>query len=1217
MPEIPIKQALNKAYIKARPEREAIERFKANFITLLDSIRAGPAETEEHLKNLVSDFLKKTWYDPDYNINTSARIDLVIHTGKTAATGIGVIIEAKRPGNKTEMISRTNLNAKAAQELLLYYLRETVDNNNLELKHLIITNTQEWYIFDARDFYHCFSQDKELLKLYGDFKSGSLLEKDNAFFYNQIAAPSIQANEQKLNYTYFNIAEYEKIIRSSDKEADNKLISLYKLLSPAHLLKLPFANDSNSLNQNFYSELLYIMGLSEDKEGGKKIIVRNKPTDRQEGSLLENTIFRLSDYNLTENELFEYALELVITWINRILFLKLLESQQIQYQKGNPGYAFLNTGKVKNYSDLHTLFFNVLAKRHEERGDNIKKRYGAIPYLNSSLFDMTPMEKTYFSISNLPEAEIGIYSGTVLKQTDGKKRAGKINTLEYIFEFLNAYDFSSEGSESIQEENKTLINAAVLGLIFEKINGYKDGSYFTPGFITTYICREVIRNVVINKFNEAKGWTAQTLDDVFNKIEDIPEANKIINSITICDPAVGSGHFLVSALNEIIAIKSDLGVLADSKGRRLKGYKVEVVNDELMVFDENGDFYTYNYRNEESRRIQETVFQEKRRIIENCLFGVDINPNSVKICRLRLWIELLKNAYYTAESNYTELETLPNIDINIKCGNSLISRFDLDIDLKAELKKLKYTVKDYQEAVYQYKNAVSKDEKAKLDTLILDIKNNFRGEAEKHTKLNRNKYRLHAELAALSQQEFFDLPQKEKEKKDMKISELSEKIAVIDRQIEEINTNKIYDNAFEWRFEFPEVLNDDGDFMGFDAVIGNPPYIFTRDEGFTEAEKAFFYTNFKYQDYQLNTFTLFTENGYNLVKAKGSFGYIMPNNWLTISSDKKFRDFIVSNSSNLMITNNLHKVFIGANVDTSILIFEKNTPNYVTLIESSSPDIYNVISRQNYKNLLSKSIIHIRKQDNGLLIVDRINSQSCSLDNLVVVSTGLKAYQIGKGKPLQTKEDKENRVYHSTKKINKSYGKYLQGVDVKRYALTWSGEYLSYGDWLAEPRKSVPFKGPRILIRQIPSALPYMINAVYTDEPYYNDINSMVIFSDDKECLKYILGILNSKAISFWFNKEFDKMQRNIFPQFKVNELKTFPVPMLDFSKKVDIKKRDKLVVLVDKMLELKAGERLNAAQLKEIQRLDDKIDKFVYELYNLTEEEIRIIENPLSEANK
>ena len=108
-------------------------------------------------------------------------------------------------------------------------------------------------------------------------------------------------------------------------------------------------------------------------------------------------------------------------------------------------------------------------------------------------------------------------------------------------------------------------------------------------------------------------------------------------------------------------------------------------------------------KNKESQRIQETLFHEKQTIIENCLFGVDINPNSVKICRLRLWIELLKNAYYRTNTN--ELETLPNIDINIKCGNSLISRFGLDADLKDALKKSKLSIGAYKNAVKTYRNA--------------------------------------------------------------------------------------------------------------------------------------------------------------------------------------------------------------------------------------------------------------------------------------------------------------------------------------------------------------------------------------------------------------------------------------------------------------------------------------------------------------------------------
>jgi hypothetical protein len=1205
MPEIPIKEALNKAYIKVRPERTAIERFKANFITLLDTIKEKPGETEEFLKNLVSAFLKKTWYDPDYFINTAARFDLVIHTGSTATTPIGVIIEAKRPGNKSEMISKANLNAKAMQELLLYYLRETIDNKNLELKHLIITNSLEWFVFDVRDFYHCFSENKELIKLYNDFKAGSLLEKDSTFFYSQIAAPYIKTNEANLNYTYFNITDYERIIRSQDKEADNNLIGLYKLLSPAHLLKLRFANDSNSLNQNFYSELLYIMGLCEDKENGKKVIVRNKAGKRQDGSLIENAIFRLSSYTLTENELFEFALELTITWIDRILFLKLLESQQLQYQKGNHDYAFLNSGRVKSYSDLQTLFFDVLAKKPEERRENIKKRYGNIPYLNSSLFDMTSMEQSYFSISSLPEAEIDVYSGTVLKDAEGRKRTGAINALEYIFEFLDAYDFSSEGSEEIQEENKTLINASVLGLIFEKINGYQDGSYFTPGFITTYICQEVIRNTVINKFNEVKGWSAKTLDDVFNKIDDMLEANKIINSITICDPAVGSGHFLVSALNEIIAIKSDLGVLVDNRGRRLKGYKAEVVNDELMIFDENGNFYAYNYRNEESRRIQETIFQEKRQIIENCLFGVDINHNSVKICRLRLWIELLKNAYYTEKSKYTQLETLPNIDINIKCGNSLISRFDIDIDLKEELQKNKLSVKEYQEAVRDYKNTETKEEKAKLDKLIMEIKNSFRGEAEKHGKLSQRKYRLHAEMVTMTQQELFEISGKEKKQKEKRIQEIPDEIALIDRQIEDIKTNKIYNNAFEWRFEFPEILNDNGDFIGFDAVIGNPPYIFTRGEGFSVSEKEYYYSRFRNQNYQLNTFTLFTEFAHSLLRCHGNFGYIMPNNWLTIGTSKTFRDFLISNTGSVTIINNLHKVFYEANVDTSILLFTKSAPTDVRLVESPRPEEYNVISILKPDSLLKEKIIQIKthKGNADKNIIKKIECNTISLGSIVTVKSGLKAYETGKGNPIQTDEMKKNRIYHSKKKEDKYYRPYLEGKDVKRYKIDWSGLYLKYGDNLAAPRKPELFKGERILVRQIPSLPPYSINAVLTDKNYVNDINSMIIISPTEYSLRYILGIINSSVITYWFDITFDKLQRGIFPQFKVNELSQFPVPKLDLSKKKDKNLYEKIISLVDSI----NNQSLSGHELLKI---NEQIENLVFTLFNLTEAEIGIITN-------
>ncbi|MFZ4102045.1 MAG: DUF7149 domain-containing protein, partial [Sphingobacterium thalpophilum] len=603
------KKALNKAFLKVKPNRTEIEGFKTNLIRLLD--RTNDTESEEFHKNLVSDFLKDTYYKLNHFINTKGRNDLVIHNGPESKTSVGVIIEAKKPTNKSEMVTTTRLNAKAFQELVLYYLRERITHKNLEVKHLVITNINEWFIFDATAFDRLFAQNKNLVKQFQDFEAGRLAETKTDFFYKQIAEPYIVSITTSIEFTYFNLQDYQKPLRNADKSDDNTLIALFKLLSPEHLLKLPFTNDSNSLDKRFYSELLHIIGLTETKDGGKKLITRNKEGERNSGSILEDAIIQLDSLDklsrldrpaqygsTTQERLFNIGLELSITWINRILFLKLLEAQLITYHKGDASYSFLNRDKIKDFDDLNSLFFQVLAKKQDERNQDVKLLFEQVPYLNSSLFEPTELEHNTLFISNLKdEKTIPIISSTVLKNEQGKKRTGTISTIEYLFEFLNAYDFSSEGSEEIQEDNKSLINASVLGLIFEKINGYKDGSFFTPGFITMYMCRETIRKAVVQKFNETKNWNCAGLDEIYNKIEDRKEANEIVNSIKICDPAVGSGHFLVSALNEMIAVKNDLKILQDREGRRLKEYQVEVVNDELIVTDEEGELFEYSPNN--------------------------------------------------------------------------------------------------------------------------------------------------------------------------------------------------------------------------------------------------------------------------------------------------------------------------------------------------------------------------------------------------------------------------------------------------------------------------------------------------------------------------------------------------------------------------------------------------------------------------------------------
>jgi type II restriction/modification system DNA methylase subunit YeeA len=298
----------------------------------------------------------------------------------------------------------------------------------------------------------------------------------------------------------------------------------------------------------------------------------------------------------------------------------------------------------------------------------------------------------------------------------------------------------------------------------------------------------------------------------------------------------------------MITIKHELRILQDSESKLLSGYSVAVENDELIVTDLMADdevLFQYNPQDKESERVQKTLFQEKQTIIENCLFGVDINPNSVKICRLRLWIELLKNAYYTEYTSLSPweragvrvLETLPNIDINIKCGNSLISRFPLDVDLKDALRKSRWNIESYKIAVATYRNARSKEEKREMERLIADIKSDFRSEIANNDPKIKRKAKLGGELYNLtSQTGIFEESAKQKNERKKRVAKLEQELNKVSTEIEEIKHNKIYENAFEWRFEFPEVLDEEGNFVGFDVVIGNPPYIRIQDMASSELD---------------------------------------------------------------------------------------------------------------------------------------------------------------------------------------------------------------------------------------------------------------------------------------------------------------------------------------------------------------------------------------------
>ncbi|GAA8831225.1 class I SAM-dependent DNA methyltransferase [Helicobacter pylori] len=1150
------------------PNKEQLKAFETAFNAFLET---NPQENENHHNDAFNDLLKGIF---KYKVKPTKKIDSAILNENNE---VEVIIEFKAIKNPNEFIKKGDLNVKALHESLFYYLIERKNGNN-NLKHLILATIKELYIIDANEF-EVFNKDKEIEKAFKNCHDRKGNDTRTKAFYDA-CQKRLNELDRSLKYHYIPLKK-------------ENLALIYQALSPNFLLKIPKYSDANTLNKDFYEELLYILGLEEQNEKGK-ILIKPSRTQNSLSDALKKKYKNLDD---------EEVMALLIAWNNRILFLRLLESLLISFK--HFGKSFLTTENFNDFNALNTLFFEVLAKKNSERLPEIKedKILEKIPYLNSSLFDQTPLELKGHEIKLLDNKKLEIYKNSVLKKhEDDQKDLKPLPLLEYLFAFLHAYKFTTT-PEDIKDNTDTsesrLINPAVLGLVFEKLNGYKEGSFYTPSFITSYMCKESITTIVRDKFNATYQWDCKDLEALRGKIdrnfsnEKAKEYLQLLLTLRICDPAVGSGHFLVSALNEMVLIAYELGFIAS-----LYRHSFRLENDEIIIHTPEDKVFNYTIplrENDPHHQIQKELFELKKSIIENCLFGVDINPNSCEITKLRLWIELLKYSYYIFEEgkNTNALETLPNIDINIKCGNSLISCFNLHDDLK-KIPNIKAKIQEYKDLVAQYKdpNPLFPLNKADLTNKIQDLKTTFsltlkdpktkaelEKAIEKHIK-NYNDFALDDKSLLDGLNSFipnlFGTPKLSPKEEEEAFASYG-RIRALRKKLDDALSGGEYQNAFEWRFEFPEVLDDEGDFLGFDCIIGNPPYINTR-----ELSKNNSVTKEKYRQIyrevsgSYDIFILFILMGLRLQKVS-NFAWIIPNKFTSTEYGRPIFEKLKSENK------------IKSIVDIS----------YIKTFESAS--VYPILLIGKNNSVYSE--YYIESQDD--LSDNNLKERTLSIDNLRFITMAQYGLKFQSG----TTGFEAQKIF--------SYIKSGYQQDSIPFAVSGSvDKYVCDTSRVPYMRKC--FKYPHISVK-VPVAktkidfwtnekiviagMTKVIEAYYTKTPLALGVGIYAIYDFCGINPLLILGVLNSSFMSWYARENFkDKHMSGGYLGLNKGNLEKLPMFKLEKSNQPTA---DKIIALVDKILALKEKDpKANT------QELEKEIDALVYQLYNLTAEEIKIIED-------
>ncbi|GGI97355.1 hypothetical protein GCM10008995_04110 [Halobellus salinus] len=639
------------------------------------------------------------------------------------------------------------------------------------------------------------------------------------------------------------------------------------------------------------------------------------------------------------------------------------------------------------------------------------------------------------------------------------------------------------------------------------------GAYYTPDYVVTYIVEETVGPLVeeIRADLREQGFEPGTQEFIGPFI-------RRITDLRILDPAMGSGHFLTKAT----------GYLSSEVLTEYRAAEVEMG----QAFDE------------ESLR---------RDIAKECIYGVDLNGMAVELAKLSMWLETLASD-----------RPLAFLDHHFKQGNSLVGS---DIEAIEELESDASADDDSQASLAEF-GATREGTIERLMAVyseFLAIENegidDVQAMKRKYAEIEQDDLRQRlVAMANVHTAERFDLdvPGGAYERMAKALEDDGEWADVVEtdwfESAQALAENKDF---FHWKLAFPEAFyREDGGVRGdagFDAVIGNPPY----GAEFSKSLQSYLDYRYTVRGIEYDSYIFFVELGHKLLRTNGEFGYIIPTVWTKLENNEPLRTFLLKNSRIRHIVD-CGKIFKSTGrqpiVDTLILIVRKSIEDQSTLVRSVPGnsvedrlanlgerrwDVEYETDQERFTQNQPNSIKYHTYDPDHLNLIRKIEEQSVRLEEISKIGQGVTAYDRRAGQP---DEVVENRAYHSNNKENETYGRWLNGRNISRYELSWSGEWLSYGDWLVFSRDKDLFTKERLLFREVTGGLNRII-ATHSDEEYYYGHSIIpAVVSESKFDGLTLLGIVNSNVLSYYHLSESPNAQKEVFPKMNPSDVESLPI---------------------------------------------------------------------------